>query len=1196
MNDTINNSASKYDKIKHYIINENNFNAEDKEECEQIIKNLNTFLLSENLDNDVFEEFKNRYNSKENEYMNLDKPIISTIVKTLADEQGISSTREYGEIYFNEIIQNANDITTGDCIDIYISKDERESEIFYKMKFIYADNGFKTKNLVGFFDTEIHTKKNDLSSTGKHGVGIKSLFYFVENLKITSNVNIEIDIKKSRHTSGEQVGKLNVDNAIISLEKNVEWDKENTVLEITFREKHGSLFKVEKLIEFIEICFDKKNEIQYSDVEKFYFSTEQNRLIFDVRSLMFTDKNNGKEKGIKHLNFYIDEGDLNSTNLFNIKCIEECKTEESKLEKNITQEYLTGSIAKIMFNEEPILEYILFVNKKTNEQNFSIAFPKVNNNVGVSGFTRYYETYFIPDEKYYKLNALINTKYSNVSRTKLTNNDNDKIEIFKDIDENLLKVIKFMTSKEVGDSEIAKDVSILFHKLVISDITLYADAGMYLIDRIAENGINNRYLPKFENEENKGKYIVYKREPFEAYEKKYITQKVTEAVLIDYMNALILENNSIEFKKDYFIDNKIMEGYEKAFENIDENTYKYRKVFNIAGQLRDLIYYKMSGSYPTESKQKLTEVEIDKWHEKLFAKYDNGSILVTCSFSILGRYKLNDFINLAGDIKGSSFYEYLFKESYNTVQNLNYPTFAQKQDEMYLKDYNDLKNKLLNLYFNQNEDNCKGDIFRKILAAPVIYDFNQREEAIRAYFCNEPSNCKGYVCFYGSTRSNASANLYCNPEECKAYAYVDDNKQANNLSFGETLTRKLVEKIVEDKQIYDNIEEINEMVTIKYGIPSWGEIVYNPAKRKYLDSGVRFRGKLININFLRNIKVNNFDDFVYYVVNLVLRCFIPKNIGNWNIVTEPIKVQKDELNKLNKFFFNKDVAKLYEDGRNLFTNLNNNSRIPINLNINLTGEFENNLCKNDFSEYLYTILSRRFFVSQTTGYTKNKVEIICIIWKNIFVLKGTNLYKVGEVENFSVEDIYISHSDKITSEEAIMKVIKMLQDEIAGGDQDLINKCAAFISANSSIQIFSEEYNKFSNLDINTNHRSQIEVHNNNSLDLIVTELIDVITARGNNNNKCCCCGNELISKKLIITNNENKDTNNDLPQIYQVVCDKCESRLRKSLKTSYIEKRENEFWCVYECKANNTEQIKIVKNETKLHDGVKMICKKKQK
>ncbi len=78
------------------------------------IKNAEKYLkLEKEKKPDWFDEFLTSNKNK----------LTETILRAISSQDGISSLSGYNEGYFNEIIQNANDLHAGECIDITVNKD-----------------------------------------------------------------------------------------------------------------------------------------------------------------------------------------------------------------------------------------------------------------------------------------------------------------------------------------------------------------------------------------------------------------------------------------------------------------------------------------------------------------------------------------------------------------------------------------------------------------------------------------------------------------------------------------------------------------------------------------------------------------------------------------------------------------------------------------------------------------------------------------------------------------------------------------------------------------------------------------------------------------------------------------------------------------------------------------------------------------
>ena len=305
------------DDIANYFISPGKY-AGDKKLLQDKIQKLDRYLLHPALCNvcekqeETEAETIRLYDSLCSRCAN-ETLLPAVIRKTLADTQGLSATKHYRESYFNEIIQNANDNTDPQkdgCRKMKVLVFRTGEQ--YQMSFRYKDKGFLTENIIGFFDTEIHTKSGNLAATGKHGVGIKSLFYFVEELNITSNVMITVSVEKKEEDGQQTIGKIRS-----SMRRSGSWDGD-TVLTIRFSKKssYDGAYHVEKLTELIDKAIDG------STVDACFFSQDQKELVFDIRGLLFTDKNIGKKQGIKEICFYEASEDRTERLLFTLSCEE----------------------------------------------------------------------------------------------------------------------------------------------------------------------------------------------------------------------------------------------------------------------------------------------------------------------------------------------------------------------------------------------------------------------------------------------------------------------------------------------------------------------------------------------------------------------------------------------------------------------------------------------------------------------------------------------------------------------------------------------------------------------------------------------------------------------------------------------------------------------------------------------------------
>ncbi|KGM94296.1 hypothetical protein Z956_08145 [Clostridium botulinum D str. CCUG 7971] len=1131
-------NAKIVDEIVKYYMNPKKYPNDGKIAIEDAIKTLDTILLNgeSGTTNVLVNTLFKKYTSN-----GLDAPINATILKTRADEQGLSATRGYKEIYFNEIVQNANDNTTSDNLDIILSKKGN----IYEMTLQYEDIGFSVENIVGFFNTEIHTKRYNFSATGKHGIGIKSLFYFVDYMKIESNVRIEFNITTVIEDETEKI--TEVKSEIV---KNEDWYKskdKKTSFTIRFPQKDSyGEFNVSKLKDFINL-FYQDGKVSYSDINKYYFGLEQNDLIFDVRGLLFTDKNKGKNGGIKNLCFYKENFE---SKLFEISCTESKKFETAR--KIVCK-------AEIKYNneEDTKLSYLLFTKEgEEGEQNFSTAFPM---KLGKTN-RRYYETYYIPEADEVGVNILVNSKYSNVARTKLTDDDSKKENIKEEIENALIDLYCFMVSENCATSEIGVDISLLFHKLLLLDESF--------VEQCYNNNFNNRYLAKYiddKSEARTGKYIVYKRREKEELEKKLIGQKFKKDESDDFFNNYILKNDSIKYDDSLFRE-EICEIYKKAF--MENGQVKLRSVLNVAGTIRDLIYYRVHKRFPKDDKVMLNDTEVDAWNENIWDIEEGCESekqkKVLISLSIIGRYKLHSYLTSAGEITGASFHEFLFNEKKDNgiVSYSRYPTLTRKQQELYGVQYGELKNRLLNLLVNREQEGIV-----QLYGSKIKYEV-------------------GTVAFYGSRDTRASYSIYYNREKAIIYDYYDNgNLNSSTEKFGQYLSELFVKKILDEEEILKHIINFQGKIMLTSGgYPLWGEPTYWYWRDNLLQTGEWFKCRLINIDFLRTIYAYSWESFVFYLKEFLegqnIGSGIVKKYGGFNLYTYTQKQQLfgidvTDIAKIFKFF--------YENNRYV----KNESMYTINFQINLVGDIQNNLCPYDYYNYLQKQINKKVYVMQTNSVNDRKKEVMYWYGREFKMWGGEEWHIIGTGIRTNTDEIIIIHNEKMDYKEAIRKVLENIL-----GKNDVLDKCDAFIPAGQNYAIQGEEYDDLTSYNNDGNQRSQENIVVQNANGLSCEALKKIIIARGNNDNACCCCGKQLTSTQLIITNNSNDDTRKEYPQIVEVVCEKCEEILRKSHKSTSLVKEDKNYYVNYCCDIQNSHQNKEVIFKVKICDGVLALCK----
>lgn len=1129
------------DEIVKYYMNPKKYLNVNKERITEEIKKLDDILLNGSDDTEeLLGVLFQKYSSG-----NLDSEIVKTIHKTRADEQGLSATRGYREIYFNEIIQNANDNTDGDTIDIIISKTEND----YEMMFSYKDKGFSVENIIGFFNTEIHTKRDDLSTTGKHGVGIKSLFYFVDYMKIESNVKIEFSIDTKTEDGEEKIIE-----ATSNIEKNDKWyENEDKITYFTIRfpsKKEYGIFKIDKLKKFIDLCY-KNSEISDYEINEYYFGFEQTDLIFDTRGLIFTDKNKGKDIGIKKLSFY--KGDM-GVKLFDIscECLKHFKNDHEKVEFSV-----------IKYNDITKLEYIVFTKEgEEKEQNFSVAFP-----VELEwSKKRYYETYYLPEADEEGINILINSKYSNVARTKLSDTDNERDRIRTKIDNSLIRIYEFMVDEACAKSELKSEVSRLFHKLLISDTDFKTSCY--------QNGINNRYLLKYNLEQstNIDRYIVYARNDREEFEKKLIYQHFSPEAAVVFFEKYILKNDSIRYDENLFLE-EVKQAYDKAFSENEQIEWKY--VLNLAGTIKELIYYRVVGFFPKQDTFSLGDAEIDNWNENLANEeggFDKDEIII--SLSMIGRYGLNSNITKSGEIKGASFYEYLFNQDENEISNNikeNSLTFRAKQQELYKTQYGELKEKMLQLLVNREQSKNDG---------------------------YENDYLKGTVPFFYSTHHKAENCYFLNNE----FTVYDYDGEPSSDTFGSELTELLIGKMDDEPELLDHIKKIKDKLMLLSSNYPLGYYNTFDLPREFPKTAKYSTCQIININFMKIIYAHSWENFKKY-----FKYFFEQNnfrgikntegfkLSTYKGIDEPLfSIDVNNINDIFRFFFRKSKTNGDYFSKEEYRFLKER---PIDCKyvfiIGFDGDIktENNLCPIDYFDYLQEQISKKIYVMQANSINSNAEGIL--YWhsedKKFKIPTEKSPIVIGSGIRNAEDEIIIVHNGKLDYKKAIHKVLKDIYKK-----EDILGRCDAFIPENQNHIIQGEEYDKLISYKNEGNRRNQRIRTIFDSRSLSVKALEKIITARGNNNGKCCCCGKELIKSKLIITNNSNNNTRNEYPLIVEVVCENCWNILNRSHKNTKLVNETGEYFVNYCCDIQNSHQRKEVEFKFKICDGILALCKRK--
>ncbi|MCR4720522.1 MAG: hypothetical protein K5655_02250 [Lachnospiraceae bacterium] len=350
------------------------------------------------------------------------KTTINGCVKSRNKKNKKDDIKKYKEGYFNEIIQNANDVVWKTDIKkpvVQISVYREDSK--YSVSCRYPDIGFSLENIYGFCTRGNSNKDPRNGQEGMYGIGIKSLFCFVDKFEIKSNIHILID-----------TGKKLLDT--VSIERNELPTDGYTVLSFEFTydltqpdlSKYAG-FNVKKLAEFIDWTLQQnKSEEDISKLDKWFLAGKDEEIIFDTKSFFFTElrgERNG-ENSIKTLSFYQNDFEENNT-LFKITTDEIPIHLERSPQIDINPERLVikQSEVGVSYKNKNILYKYLVIHFKDDEEPLTYAFQyEKGKNIGND---KIYATYFVGSYLSPKTllgretGCLINTTAINSSRSGL---------------------------------------------------------------------------------------------------------------------------------------------------------------------------------------------------------------------------------------------------------------------------------------------------------------------------------------------------------------------------------------------------------------------------------------------------------------------------------------------------------------------------------------------------------------------------------------------------------------------------------------------------------------------------------------------------------------------------------------------------------------------------------------------------------
>lgn len=590
-----------------------------------------------------------------------------TILRAISSSEGISSLSGYNEGYFNEIIQNANDLHAGDSIDITVRKDGT----LYSVECRYKDKGFVLSNIYGFLNREMSDKSSDEGQTGKFGVGIKSFFKFVRKFRIESNVIFDFSINREQHTVESQVS------------VNQQWDKENTILYFEYDEDEAanSGFNITKLSELITLLDEEAYISDDEEIMKHFISGEDDEIVFDIRSMIFMNKY-PKKTSLTKLTF------SGSCHTVTIECLDFCETQEIEFDNAKWSIRNVGLVICLDDDEHEQCNYEYVIFKRTN---MSIGIP-LSFETEHDDNNRFYSTYYIKADtsnRFLPTGMIIDTVFANIHRNDLGDSEKTIEDAYNKIQEELIRVFQCMCSQEISSVQYLDVISNAFHyvlyKYLGADRETYEESPLNII------GLDNQYLPKISGS-TKSDIVVHKT--VENYQKSTPLDSDYVPALTALYFECIERDNVIDYDE-LAESNDCLRGVSLVYEliasdNSSENCKIAQDILHFFPDVAGYIIFIISGERREEAA--LTDSEIDYWLSHLQKELGNR-YNQDLSLKLIGRYKLNAALAFDGSLikDGLSFKDYLF----NGIPELANGVLSNWQNQQYDSMYSELKQQLL---------------------------------------------------------------------------------------------------------------------------------------------------------------------------------------------------------------------------------------------------------------------------------------------------------------------------------------------------------------------------------------------------------------------------------------------------------------------------------------------------------------------
>lgn len=682
------------DAIQRYEIGEEGFLDKDVDEA---VKKADSFLLDNGEEPCFFEDFVSKTITDL-------KTTINGCIKSRNNPKKKDDLKKYKEGYFNEIIQNANDVVwkTGSenpTVEMSFFKVGNK----YTVRCVYPDKGFSLENIYGFCTRGNSDKKSQNGQEGMYGIGIKSLFCFVDEFEINSNINIKVS------SSGEK--KLD------KVELNVAKDKRSvngkTILSFSFiynetgNNNHAG-FNIAKLVKFIDKIYEDK--IDDEIIRKYFLTGKDEEIIFDARALFFTElrgDNRNCKNSIKKVIINKDE-----TKIYEL---------ESREEKVEIKTEIKTEIDNVIVKKVSIIDQDKYLLMHYKDEQISIGFRINSREVDKD---RLYSTYFIGTYMNQspilgvQTGCLINTTEINSSRSGLERENEGEPKVLSEIMYKGKASVNILCELAVEDEEALEVLCKLLY--------LYRRESELDKEELSPKYIFNGSLEELQKSVAKWTFkerfkFILKEEDGIDYENRLINENrppnadsdnVSRLfdIYIKYIKKEEGESDIIVRDKGLFEDLGI--GIKKLCDALFEENDKLW-IRQIAGlpflsDIKEVIINRIGGIKLAKIQEYLSKIDEN---DRIFIKQLIARYVVTDCFDYMGRYSIGNFK------------EWLFG-------NENYSETDWKNK---VKEYEDYYGRLKKLLYDKI---IKVEVYKSLCnfaSSDLWYNTNQMKDSINSF-------------------------------------------------------------------------------------------------------------------------------------------------------------------------------------------------------------------------------------------------------------------------------------------------------------------------------------------------------------------------------------------------------------------------------------------------------------------------------